>query len=432
MNQSLAISENKPLRLFMLFTLYVGQGLPIGLFFYAIPAWMAESGASVTEIGSYSFIIALPWTLKFFNGFFLDRYVYLPMGRRRAWLLSAMLLMIIFLLVMAMIDPSPSELTLLSGLAFAVMFATTFQDAAIDGMAADLVPGNEETISTGAMFGGQLIGIALGSAVAGYLIANSGFASAFFTMSALVGLIFLVALLIRERPDEKILPWLSGEASTKALEVQADNFKEILHTVYRSVITSESLKLIGIMLLTSMAFAFYTSTMPNMASELAGWTTQDYSALAGKANLLAGFVCVLLFGFLANKLGRKRFIMLLLVVQCALALWALLDRSLWSTDAFVNSAGVSVILVKYGLSVATAAIAMNLCNLKVSATQFTLYMACSNLGLSIAFAMVGALDDIGGFAALIMAFGGVSLLALLIAITLKGKGKQGEIKRAEL
>lgn len=122
MNQNLSISENKSLRLFMLFTLYVGQGLPIGLFFYAIPAWMAESGASVAEIGSFSFIMALPWTLKLVNGFFLDRYVYLPMGRRRAWLLSAMLLMIIFLLVLAVENPSPSEMFVLSGLALVIAF----------------------------------------------------------------------------------------------------------------------------------------------------------------------------------------------------------------------------------------------------------------------------------------------------------------------
>ncbi|MFK7758243.1 MAG: MFS transporter [Flavobacteriales bacterium] len=431
MNQTLSISESKPLRLFMLFTLYISQGLPIGLFFYSIPAWLANNGASVAEVGSFSFIIALPWTLKFVNGFFLDRYTYLPMGRRRVWLISAMLVMIISLLAMALIDPLPTQLTLLSALSFAVMFATTFQDAAIDGMAADLVPEAEETISTGAMFGGQLIGIALGSAVAGYLIAHTGFVSALYAMAALVGLIFLAALLTRERPGEKILPWTAGQASQEVQAVQARNFKEIFLTVFRSIKGAESLKLIGIMLLTSMGFAFYTSTMPNLASELAGWTTEDYSALSGNANLLAGFVCLFIFGFLANKLGRKRFMIILITVQCALAAWALFDQSIWSTDTFVSSAGVSVILIKYGLSVATAAIAMQLCDIKVSATQFTLYMACSNLGLSIAYAIVGSLDEKGGFTALIMAFGVVYALALLVAVTLKGNGKNENVQNIE-
>jgi PAT family beta-lactamase induction signal transducer AmpG len=418
MNQNLAISENKALRLFMLFTLYVGQGLPIGLFFYAIPAWMADSGASVADIGYYSFIMALPWSLKFVNGFFLDRYVYLPMGRRRAWLLCAMLLMIIFLLLMALMSPSPSQLTLLSGLAFAVMFATTFQDAAIDGMAADLVPEDEQTISTGAMFGGQLIGIALGAAVTGYLISTAGFTISLFAMCAMVACIFLAALITRERPGEKILPWSSGQASTQAIEVQADNFKEIIVTVYRSVFKTDSLKLIAIMLLTSAAFGLYGSVMPKMSSELAGWSTQDYSSLSGSANLIAGILCVLVFGLLANKLGRKKYILILLLIQFAFACWALLDQSIWSTDAFVKTAGISVITIKYALSVATAAIAMNLCDIKVSATQFTLYMACSNLGLSLAYAMVGGLDALGGYLALISAFAAVTIISLIVAATL--------------
>jgi len=228
-------------------------------------------------------------------------------------------------------------------------------------------------------------------------------------------LIFFAALLTRQRPGEKILPWTAGQASQDVKAVQARNFKEIFRTIFRSIKGAESLKLIGLMLLNSMGFGFYTSTMPSLANDLAGWTTEDYSALSGKANLLAGFFCLFIFGVLANKIGRKRYILILLSAQCALVAWSLFNPNFWSTDTVVNSACVCVILFTYGLGVATAAIAMQLCDLRVSATQFTLYMAFGNMGLSIAYAMVGTIDEMGGFTALIMAFGAVNVLAFLVA-----------------
>jgi len=39
------LAENRRLRLFTLFILYVAQGVPLGLFWFAIPAWMAANGA---------------------------------------------------------------------------------------------------------------------------------------------------------------------------------------------------------------------------------------------------------------------------------------------------------------------------------------------------------------------------------------------------
>jgi PAT family beta-lactamase induction signal transducer AmpG len=237
-------------------------------------------------------------------------------------------------------------------------------------------------------------------------------------MTAMIAVIFLAVLFIRERPKEKLLPWLPGEASEDAKNIQAGNFKEIMTTVGKSIFKVDSLKLIAVMLLTSIAFGLYTSAMPKIASDLAGWSTQDYSSLSGTANLTAGFLCVFVFGFLANKLGRKKVILFLLVLQCILVGWALLDQGMWSTSAFVNTTGFSVISIKYGLTVALSAIAMGLCNLKVSATQFTLYMACSNLGLSIAYAIVGSLDKMGGYQALISAFACVTVIALIVAATL--------------
>ena len=45
------LGESRRLRLFTLFILYVAQGVPLGLFWFAIPAWMAANGASAADVG---------------------------------------------------------------------------------------------------------------------------------------------------------------------------------------------------------------------------------------------------------------------------------------------------------------------------------------------------------------------------------------------
>ena len=129
----LILSQSRPLRLFTLFILYVGQGLPIGLFWFAIPAWMAANGAPAVDVGSVLALTALPWSLKFVNGFVMDRYTYLAMGRRRIWLLGAQSVMILSLLAAALLNPGVGDVAILGAIGFVVNMATTFQDVAVDG-----------------------------------------------------------------------------------------------------------------------------------------------------------------------------------------------------------------------------------------------------------------------------------------------------------
>ncbi len=94
-----ALSDSAPLRYVTFGTLYFAQGIPQGLQLYAIPAWMALNGAGAALVGSYVAICTLPWAFKLVAGPLMDRYSYLPMGRRRPWLLTAGLGLLITMLV---------------------------------------------------------------------------------------------------------------------------------------------------------------------------------------------------------------------------------------------------------------------------------------------------------------------------------------------
>ncbi len=125
-HQGLILTRSAPLRMFTLFLFYFTQGFPIGLFFYAVPGWMAASGASTGAVASVVGASALPWSIKLLNGFLIDRYTFLPMGRRRAWIIGAQSLIVLILLTGALVSPLHSDVFLLSAFGFAANLAVTF------------------------------------------------------------------------------------------------------------------------------------------------------------------------------------------------------------------------------------------------------------------------------------------------------------------
>jgi len=360
--EHLAISNNKNLRYIILLFLYFIQGFPVGVFFLTIPAWLAENDASVAQIGYFSFMTTLPWTLKFINGFIIDRFVYLPMGRRRAWLLGAFLFIVCTLIAYAMISPDPEQLSLMAAFSFTVMLGTAVQDTAIDAMAADLVQEEELSIANGLMFGGQIIGVASGTASIGYLISTYGFSTGMYALAGIVGIAVLVISLVRERPNEKRLPWLPGEASEESKRVQVTDMKEIIRSALKAMWNRPSLQLIVILFLISLNYGMYLNIFPKIAADIAGLDTSSTSYIGGVASLVAGLVCIFLIGTLGEQFGKKKIIIGLLVIQCMMTIASLLFQAQWHQLSFLYSIAILTAVTRYGLLTLIDAIAMSLCN----------------------------------------------------------------------
>ena len=101
-----ALSENTFLRYFNFIALYVAQGIPEGMAFFGIPAWMAMNGKTPGEIGSFVAAVGLPWSFKIIVAPLMDRFTYLPMGRRRPWVLFGQLGLMVSFIAMAYV-PDP-------------------------------------------------------------------------------------------------------------------------------------------------------------------------------------------------------------------------------------------------------------------------------------------------------------------------------------
>jgi len=241
---SLILTQNKQLRLLTLVLFYFTQGFPIGLFFYAIPTWMAANGASTAEIAGVVLLGSLPWSIKLLNGFFIDRYTFLPMGRRRVWIIGAQSLIVVALLIGAVLAPAYNDVLLLSAIGFCANAAVTFQDVGIDSLAVDIMPEDERAKAGGIMGGAQIVGISATTAAGSYLLEGYGISLTLLVGAVVPAAVMLYGIVIREREGEKRLPWTAGNSHPGNLDLQVAAWRPLLKKSFAAIIVPISLLLI--------------------------------------------------------------------------------------------------------------------------------------------------------------------------------------------
>ena len=208
-----SLTENSSLRYFNFIALYFAQGVPEGMLTFGIPAWLAVNGKSPGEIASFAIVAVLPWSFKFIVAPLMDRYTYLPMGRKRPWVLLGQIGLVASCIYMAYIPEPLNNLNHLMMAAFFISCFGAFQDVATDGMAIDVIPAQQQAKANGFMWGSKIIGMSLSLAAGSWILNKHGFTSAMLTMAVVIGLIMLVPLFLKEREGEKLTPLSKGEAS---------------------------------------------------------------------------------------------------------------------------------------------------------------------------------------------------------------------------
>lgn len=415
----LLLEHSRPLRLFTLFILYVGQGMPIGLFWFAVPTWMAVNGASAADVGSVAALTALPWSLKLVNGFIMDRYTFLPMGRRRVWILGAQLVMIACLIVAALIDPSSSDVAVLGAIGFTVNLATTFQDVAVDGLAVDIMTEDERARGSGMMFGGQSIGIATATAICGFVIEDFGAPAAFLIVAALLFALCAYVASFREREGERNLPWSAGRSNPRNIDIQLEAWWPLLKSTALSMSKMASLLWLPVLFGRGILYGGLTGATPLIGANYAGWSTSEIASLTATAGLVAGVLCMTLGGWLGDRFGAKRIAIMWLFAGIAMCTIMYLGIPFWGDTAFFMGFVYFWIPLDMLLTVACLPISMRLCDPKVAATQFTIYMAISNFGISFGAFMLSQTDAMGGLSSIFIIVGTGMMVSLILMLTVR-------------
>lgn len=194
-----ALSENTILRYFNFIALYFAQGIPEGMLFFGIPAWMAMNGKSAGEIASFAIACGLPWSFKFIVAPLMDRYTILSMGRKRPWVIFGQLGLMTSFILMAFIPDPLNNLDTFMLAGFIVSFFGAFQDVATDGMAVDIIPPDEQARANGFMWGSKIIGTSASLALGSWLLNQYSYTVSIASLSGLVGTIMLVPIFFKRK-----------------------------------------------------------------------------------------------------------------------------------------------------------------------------------------------------------------------------------------
>ncbi len=388
-----ALSDHTFFRYFNFIALYVAQGIPEGMAFFGIPAWMAMNGKTPGEIGSFVAAVGLPWSFKIIVAPLMDRFSYLPMGRRRPWVLFGQLGLMASFIAMAFVPDPLNNLNLFMLSGFAVGFFGAFQDVATDGMAVDIIPIEQQARANGFMWGAKIVGTSASLALGSWLLHEYGFTSAILMLSVFVCLIMIVPICLRERPGEKLLPWTNGAASPETKKMQIGSWSVIFKSLYKVFSLRNSLLFAVMAFISGASFNYIDTLIPIFTVQALSWTDQAYSQFYSTASLIGGVGGMLMGGILIDRFGKKRMLNIYFFLLIALTTGLVFLKSLWVNTAFISGFMISFQVLYVFSNIGIFATAMQCCWKKVSASQFTLYMTIANLGRIAGASLIGPIKN---------------------------------------
>ena len=392
-------------------SMYFAQGIPYGLMNIAIPAWLASQGVGAGEIASFLAVIVLPWAFKLLSGPLMDRYQFPAMGSRRPWVLGAQLGMTLSFFSLVLVD-NPAEqvgLLMLLGLLINVFAAT--QDVAVDGMAIDVTPVNEQGRLNGFMVFGKAIGWGLTSAVTGVMLVEFGLGITAITAAAVQAVILLGFTLTVERRGERRLPWTSGDAVSGRRT--ASSFAGLAKGLNKVLWSRVSLILMMIMLLDGFINGYGHALMPIAAINLFGFTTPEWSQLVAVMGL-AGAGVALALGPMIDRFGAKRMLILTISLVAVHAFLLAQTQYLWENSLYVKVMLAAWVLLGPVTMVCMIALAMTICSSATSATQFAIYMSLANLGTSAGSKTYGMIAEQTSYVEAYLLLGAVTVAMIAI------------------
>jgi len=389
--------------------MYFAQGIPYGLMNIAIPAWLASLGIGAGQIASYLAVIVLPWAFKLLSGPLMDRYEFLPMGRRRPWVLGAQLGLTLSFFSLMFVEQAAEQIGLLMLLGVLINIFAATQDVAVDGMAIDLTPVEEQGRLNAFMTFGKAVGWAISSAVSGVLLVTYGLGVTAMVAASVAGLIWVGFAFVLEREGERRLPWGRGKA---AMEPRAGkSFSGLFTGLNQALWTRVSVILMVVMFCDGLVNGYGHAVMPIAAINLFGFTTPQWSQLVAVMGL-AGAVVALAFGPMIDRFGAKRMLFATVALVAVHAFLLAQTQYLWKDTLYVKVMLSAWIMLGPVTMVCMIALAMTICASVNSATQFAIYMSIANLGSAIGSKVYGMVSEQASFIEAYLLLGALAVVLL--------------------
>lgn len=412
--KSLALSESPFLRFFSFSILYFAQGVPQGVLFYALPAWLAMNGKSPLEIGQFIAVIGLPWSFKILAAPLMDRFTYKVMGRRRPWILFGQMGLVLGFILMSTIDDPLNNMSLLMTFGFALGLFGIFQDIAVDGLAIDVLPVSQQARANGLMWGSKAFGTSITVAVTTLLFSLIGFQYTLLIFSFVVFLIMIVPAYIKERRVEKRLPWSKGKVADEVLAVQLRSWSSIFTKLFRVFVLPSSLLLAATAFFLSAGRGLIDATLPVFTVQELGWTDTEYSQVFATTTMIGGLLGMFLGGAMIDFLGKIRMFTYFIIFTILVFLIVFFFQEQMASRAFNHAFFLLFYTLDTFMTITLFALGMQLCLKKVAATQFTLYMTFANIGLVAGAWLMGELKHRFDWDIVFLSYVGIAMITLVV------------------
>jgi PAT family beta-lactamase induction signal transducer AmpG len=394
-------------------SMYFAQGIPYGLMNIAVPAWLASQGVGAGQIASFLAIIILPWAFKLLSGPLMDRFQFLAMGRRRPWVLGAQLGMTLSFFGLVLVDNPVEQIGLLMLLGLLINVFAATQDVAVDGMAIDVTPVNEQGRLNGFMVFGKAVGWGITSAVTGIMLVEFGLGLTAMVAAAVQAVVLLGFMLTMERRGERRLPWSAGDAVSEQQAV--GSFSSLMKGLNAVLWTRVSLILMAIMVFDGFIGGYGHALMPIAAINLFGFTTPEWSQLVAVMGL-AGAGVALVLGPMIDRFGAKRMLTMTISLVALHAFLLAETQYLWEDATYVKVMLAAWVLLGPVTMVCMIALAMTICANANSATQFAIYMSLANLGSSAGSKTYGLIAEQTSYVEAYLLLGGITVVLITIIL----------------
>ncbi len=289
----------------MLICVFTGfsSGLPLYLLLNLVPAWLRTEGISLKTIGAMA-LIQFPYTWKFLWAPLLDRYVVIPLGRRRGWMVLTQLGLLAVIAWMGRLSPT-ADLPWIVWTAAAVALLSATQDIVLDAYRREILSDTELGLGNSVHVNAyRIAGLVPGSL--SLILADHLPWTAVFVVTALFMLPGLaLALTVNEPVAARAVPRTLREAVVEP-------FHEFMGRAgWRGaawVLGFIFLYKLGDSMCTALATPFYLDM---------GFAKSDIGLIAKNAGLWPSVIGGLIGGLWMVKLGINRALWLFGVVQVA-------------------------------------------------------------------------------------------------------------------
>ncbi|MCB9056432.1 MAG: MFS transporter [Chitinophagales bacterium] len=396
--------EHKRGRAFLVFSLYLSEGAPIGFIWWALPTILRGMDIDIEKITSITALLVLPWIFKFIWAPLVDGLRSKRFGFK-AWILVAQTIMGLSLLPLLYFSPVTHLNYWIICLIIHSLAAAT-QDVAIDAMVINTVATNERGMLNGYMQAGMLTGRSVFGGGALMMVPAIGLQNMLLLLIGSIVITMLLLTWVIEPPttSEK------GPALKDVFKDLASGFKE--KNTWRVILFA----------LTSAAAFEVTGGLAGPFLTDIGVSEKDVGFLFFIPVVVSMLLGGLAGGWLSDHRRRKRSVSFFLVGFVLFVIITAVMKLMGIEAAIPYYVSLAAMYFFVGMFTSSSyALFMDQTNPKIGATQFSTYMAATNGCESWTVWAAGRITGAGGYAIAFLAMSLISLLSLFILKNVRGK-----------